>query len=568
MAFKQAAKLYRQVDDRNAAKCLPIAMVLLGHCKFCDAWDMHQIGENIQVSAAQAKTSFAEELIEPVTNVSDFIWVGTWNGVEVIPFPPMALMLLGAGLYFMIGLKLFPIRKLVSSFTGLFSKSKGGAGEISPFAALSTALSGQVGTGNLAGVATAIALGGPGAIFWMWITAFVGMALAFAEGALSIRFREKTAEGSYRGGPMSYITIGLGPKWTWLAVFFCLGTLFSALVTGNGIQANSVADSIKELTGLDEWIGGLIVAVAVFIVIIGGIKSIGSVAEKIIPSMAVMYIIMALTALLLNFDSIPEAFIRIIDGAFNPQAASGGFVGAAMIMAIRWGVARGLFSNEAGQGSTPIAHAVAQTNDPAMQGRFAMMGTFIDTIVICTMTALVILTVKGDFSYVDAAGATIAVEHAWQTDLEGFLMTSGAFAAAFPFAIGTIPVGTFIASLALILFVFTTLLTWSYYGERAITYIYDLIPGSSARGERILHMIWRVLWCVVIYVASYQDLDLVWRLGDISNAAMTFPNLVGLLALSGVVFALARGERTAGTDHGRETPPELSEEISGAPGGH
>lgn len=512
--------------------------------------------------------SFAEQLIEPITNVSDFIWVGTWNGAEVLPFPPMALMLLGAGLYFMIGLKLFPVRELVSSFAGLFRKSKGGAGEISPFAALSTALSGQVGTGNLAGVATAIALGGPGAIFWMWVTAFVGMALAFAEGSLSIRFRQKTEDGTYRGGPMSYITIGLGPKWTWLAVFFCLGTLFSALVTGNGIQANSVADSITELTGLEEWIGGLIVAIAVFIVIIGGIKSIGSVAEKIIPSMAVLYILMALTALILNFDSIPEAFGRIIDGAFNNQAATGGFTGAAMIMAIRWGVARGLFSNEAGQGSTPIAHAVAQTNDPAMQGRFAMMGTFIDTIIICTMTALVILTVKGDFSYIDASGATIAVDHAWQTDLEGFLMTSGAFAQAFPVTIGSIPIGTFVASLALILFVFTTLLTWSYYGERAITYIYDLIPGSSARGEKVLHMIWRVLWCVVIYVASYQDLDLVWRLGDISNAAMTFPNLVGLLALSGVVFALAKGNRTAGTDHGRETPPELSEEPTGAPGGH
>ena len=517
--------------------------------------------------AAVPKT-FMESLIDPVTNVSNLIWGGTWNGAEVIPIPPMVVILLGAGIYFMIGLRLYPVTKLFPAFIGLFRKGKGGAGEISPFAALSTALSGQVGTGNLAGVATAIALGGPGAIFWMWITAFFGMALAFAEGSLAVRFREKTSEGVYRGGPMSYIEIGLGPKWKWLAVFFCLGTLFSALVTGNGIQANSVADSITELTGLEEWIGGIIVSIAVFIVIIGGIKSIGSVAEKIVPTMAIAYIVMALIAIFINIADIPEAFNRIFYGAFNPQAASGGFVGALMIIAIRAGVARGLFSNEAGQGSTPIAHAVAQTNDPAMQGRFAMMGTFIDTIVICTMTALVILTVEGNFTHVDASGAAVAVKHAWQSDLSGFAVTSGAFAAAFPLTVGSIPIGTLVASLALILFVFTTLLTWSYYGERAITYLYDQLPGSTPAGEKVLHIIWRVLWCLVIYVGATLDLELVWRLGDISNAAMTLPNIIGLLALSGVVFALARGNRTAGTDHGRETPQELFDDVTGAPGGH
>ncbi|MEZ5708986.1 MAG: alanine/glycine:cation symporter family protein [Blastomonas sp.] len=509
-----------------------------------------------------------ESMIDPITNVSDFIWGGSWNGEEILSFPPMVIILLGAGLYFMIGLRLYPITKLVSAFSVLFRKNSGGAGEISPFAALSTALSGQVGTGNLAGVATAIALGGPGAIFWMWVTAIIGMALAFAEGALAIRFREITPEGHYRGGPMSYITYGLGPKWKWLAMIFCIGTLFSALVTGNGIQANSFADSVSELTGLDEWVGGLIAAGAVFIVIIGGIKSIGSVAEKIVPTMAIAYIIMALIALGLNIQDIPESFTRIFDGAFNPQAASGGFVGAAMIIAIRAGVARGLFSNEAGQGSTPIAHAVAQTNDPELQGRFAMMGTFIDTVVICTMTALVILTVEGNFTHVDASGAAVAVKHAWQSDLSGFAVTSAAFAAAFPLSVGSIPIGTLVAALALILFVFTTLLTWSYYGERAITYIYDQIPGATPAGEKLLHIIWRVLWCVVIFVASSVNLELIWRLGDIANAAMALPNIVALLALSGVVFALARGNRTAGKDHGRETPKELSEEVAGAPGGH
>lgn len=509
-----------------------------------------------------ANATGSTSLIDQVTNVSDFIWGGTWNGeplgwlsIAGQPIPPMTLILLGVGLWVMIGLRFYPIIKLGSAFAGLFKGRKSsGAGEISPFAALSTALSGQVGTGNLAGVATAIALGGPGAIFWMWITALVGMALAFAEGSLAIRYREKTSDGVYRGGPMSYIMIGLGKKWTWLAVLFCLGTLFSALVTGNSIQANAVADGLNELFGIEESIGGAIVALLVFVVIIGGIKSIGSVAEKIVPFMAAAYIVMAVIALIINFADLPETFGLIFYGAFNPQAATGGFIGAAIMLAIRAGVARGLFSNEAGQGSTPIAHAVAQTDDPEQQGRMAMLGTFIDTIVICTMTALVILTVQGNFT-----GGGLPVPHAWNSDLQGFAMTSGAFAAAFPFQIATIPIGTMIASVALILFVFTTLLTWSYYGERAITFLYDRVPGSTRGGEKVLHMIWRVLWCVVIYIGSSQDLTLVWRLGDIANAAMALPNLLALALLSGVVFQLAKGNRTAGEDHLADTPEEPEE---------
>ncbi|MBD2842827.1 alanine/glycine:cation symporter family protein [Erythrobacter rubeus] len=497
----------------------------------------------------------AEAWIAPITNVSDFIWGGTWNGVEVLPFPPMTIVLLGIGLWIMVGLKFYPLIKLGSAFKGLFSSRKGsGDGEISPFAALSTALSGQVGTGNLAGVATAIALGGPGAIFWMWVTALFGMALAFAEGSLAIRYRERTSDGVLRGGPMTYIMMGLGPKWTWLAIVFCIGTLFSALVTGNSIQANAVADGLNELFGIEEAIGGAIVAVLVFVVIIGGIKSIGSVAEKIIPFMAGAYVIMAAIALILNFADLPETFGLIFYGAFNPQAATGGFAGAAIIIAIRAGVARGLFSNEAGQGSTAIAHAVAQTNDPEQQGRMAMLGTFIDTIIICTMTALVILTVRGDFT----AGGE-AVLHAWQSDRVGFEMTSGAFAAAFPVELAGVPIGTLIASVALILFVFTTLLTWSYYGERAITFIYDRIPGSSRGGEKTLHIIWRVVWCVVIWLAAAQPSELVWRLGDISNAAMALPNLLALALLSGVVFAIAKGNKKAGKTFTADTPEEPEE---------
>jgi AGCS family alanine or glycine:cation symporter len=488
-----------------------------------------------------------ESFIDKVVNVSDFIWGGTWNGEQLLPFPPMVLALLGVGLYFMVGLRFYPLRQLFPALGGLFGRAgKGdGQGEISPFAALSTALSGQVGTGNLAGVATAIALGGPGAIFWMWVTALIGMGLAFAEGALAIRFRERAPDGAWRGGPMTYITQGLGPRWTWLAVLFCLGTLFSALVTGNGIQSNSVADSIHGLTGWSDWVAGLLVAILVFIVIIGGIRSIGAVAEKVVPIMAGAYILMAIIAIVLNFGSIPEAFGRIFHGAFNPQAASGGFVGAAVLLAIRAGVARGLFSNEAGQGSTPIAHAVAQTNDPRVQGRFAMLGTFIDTIIICTMTALVILTVEGNFTHTRPDGVVEPVLHAWQSDLKGFAVTSGAFAAAFPWQFGGIALGSAVASVALILFVFTTLLTWSYYGERALTFLYGRMGGRSAAGERRLLLSWRLLWCVAIFVGSYQDLTLVWRLGDIANAAMALPNLIALAALSGVVFAIARGNLRA-----------------------
>ena len=491
-------------------------------------------------------------LLDHVTNVSDFVWGGTWNGEQALPFPPMVIVLFGIGIWIMVGLRFYPLRQLGSAFAGLFRGRKGqGAGEISPFAALSTALSGQVGTGNLAGVATALSLGGPGAIFWMWITALIGMALAFAEGSLAIRYRERTSDGVYRGGPMSYIMLGLGPKWTWLAILFCLGTLVSALITGNSIQANAVADGLNELFGIEEWLGGLMIAVAVFVVIIGGIKSIGNVAEKVIPFMAGAYIVMAVIAILLDIQDIPETFALIFHGAFNPQAATGGFVGAALIIAIRAGVARGLFSNEAGQGSTPIAHAVAQTDDPEQQGRMAMLGTFIDTIVICTMTALVILTVEGEFT-----GGGERVLHAWQSDLTGFAMTSGAFAAAFPLDIASIPIGTLIASVALILFVFTTLLTWSYYGERAITFLYDRVPGSSRAGEKVLHIAWRVLWCVIIFIGASQPSELVWRMGDISNAMMALPNLVALALLSGVVFRLARGERTAGKEFRRDTPEE------------
>lgn len=513
-----------------------------------------------------ADAAAPKSFLDHVTNVSDFIWGGTWNGEQVLVLPPMVVTLLGVGFFFMIGLRFYPIVNLGKAFAGLFKKEEGdhrSDGEISPFAALSTALSGQVGTGNLAGVATAVTLGGPGALFWMWITAILGMALAFAEGSLAVRYREKLPDGEYRGGPMYYIRHGLGPKWGWLAIVFCGATLVGAISTGNMIQANSIADALSSLTGEffgagagvgsatgmttrqgADLIAGLIVAAFVFAVIIGGIQSIGAAAEKIVPTMALFYIAIALAAIFINIEYLPGAFGLIFTTAFTGQAAVGGFMGAGVMLAIRAGVARGLFSNEAGQGSTPMAHAVAKTQDPARQGRFAMMGTFIDTIIICTMTGLVLLTVQGSFP--SAAGEQ---QFVWMSDLKGFEMTLDAFAQALPLTIvGELSLGQLAVSLCLILFVFTTLVTWSYYGERAAVYLAQK-AGASLGVQHRVAIGWRLLWCLMIVVGSYQEIDLVWRLGDIGNALMAFPNLIALALLSGVVFAMAKGDRKAGKDY-------------------
>ncbi|MGF1463106.1 MAG: alanine/glycine:cation symporter family protein [Maricaulaceae bacterium] len=455
-----------------------------------------------------------------VDNISGFIWGGSWGEAQLLPVPPMVVVLLGTGLYFMVRLGGRPLRRLGPAFGQLW-RGRGaqeGQGEISPWNALSTALSGQVGTGNLAGVATAITLGGPGAIFWMWITALFGMAAAFAESSLAVKFREKHPAGHVHGGPMYYIKNALGPKWTWLAVFFCVGALFSALATGNTIQANSVANAmVQAVPGLPNWGAGLIVAGFVFLVIIGGIKSIGAIAGKVVPAMALFYMVCAITVLALHADQIPAAFGTIFTYAFGLEEAAGGIAGYGVLQAVRFGVARGLFSNEAGQGSTAIAHAAAQTDDPVRQGEIAMLGTFIDTIVICTMTALAILVVDGSFG---AEGAT----YAWQaSDLAGVQVTSAAFSEGLPF-------GSVIIASVLALFAFTTILGWAYYAETALTYLV---------GDRWA-VPFRYVWVVVVFFGALQPIDFVWRMGDIANAAMAFPNLIAILALSGVVIAMAK----------------------------
>ncbi len=459
-----------------------------------------------------------------IDNLSGFIWGGSWGSATILPIAPMVVVLLGAGLYFMIRLRALPLRRLGPAFGNLFrgrgeGVDQSAGGDISPWNALSTALSGQVGTGNLAGVATALTLGGPGAIFWMWVTAIFGMAAAFAESSLAVKYRETGEDGEVQGGPMYYIRNGLSPRWRWLAVFFAVGTMFSAVVTGNMTQANSIATGIASATPIPVWATGLAVAALAFIVIIGGIKSIGAVAGRVVPAMALGYILVALIMLIINAERVPAAFADIFAYAFGFKQAVGGVAGYTVLQAIRFGVARGLFSNEAGQGSTAIAHAAAKTDDPVQQGEIAMLGAFIDTIVICTMTALVILSVKGQFVSGDGF-----VDYAWQSStLAGAQVTTAVFNQGMPFG------GLFIA-VALALFAFTTILGWAYYMEQAVTYLF---------GEKAAKPM-RFIWVGMVFVGALQEIDFIWRLGDLANASMAFPNLIAILLLSPVVIAMAK----------------------------
>lgn len=475
---------------------------------------------------------FVESFNQILTKISDVLW-GSLNSLFGLNIPALgdlpilAILLLGTGFYLTVLLRFMPIYRIPAAFGMLWKGRKTGAGEegqITPFAALMTALSSTVGTGNLAGVATAITLGGPGAIFWMWMTALVGMATKYAESLLAVRYREVDEAGNFKGGPMYYIKNGLGPKWKWLAILFSLGALASAAFAGNMVQSNGIAEVVNENFGAPNVATGLIIAAMAFAVIIGGIKSIGAFASKLVPFMAFSYIAAAVVVLAMNASGIPAAFKLIFTDAFNGHAAVGGFSGAVIAQAIRFGIARGLFSNEAGQGSAPIAHAAAKTKDPVQQGTIAMLGTFIDTIVICTMTALVILTVSGNFTGVDANGVQTAVDYAWQSNLEGARITSAAFGAG-------IPGGEWIITFALVVFAFTTILGWSYYGERAISFLI---------GEKAVFP-FRVIWCIFTFGGAILSVKAVWTLGDIGNALMAAPNLVAVLMLSGIVASMTRG---------------------------
>lgn len=483
------------------------------------------------------------------TLADEYFW-GSLNSIFGLSIPVLgdmpilAVLLLGTGIYLTVLLRFIPIYRIPAAFALLWKgrkTKKGDEGQITPFAALMTALSSTVGTGNLAGVATAITLGGPGAVFWMWMTALVGMATKYAESLLAVRYREVDELGNFKGGPMYYIKNGLGPKWKWLAVLFSVGAMCSAVTAGNMVQSNGIAEVANQSLNAPPIATGLVLAALAFAVIIGGIRSIGKFASKLVPFMAFSYIAAAIVVLIMNASGIPHAFALIFESAFNGQAAVGGFSGAVIALAIRAGIARGLFSNEAGQGSAPIAHAAAKTKDPVQQGTIAMLGTFIDTIVICTMTALVILTVKGNFT-ADINGVQQAVDYAWQSDLEGARITSAAFDAG-------IPGGAWIITFALMVFAFTTILGWSYYGERAVSFLF---------GERAVFP-FRIVWCIFTFGGAMLTVQSVWKLGDIGNAVMAAPNLVALLLLSGVVASLTNG----GNKHRKIHPHDESAHAKG-----
>ena len=423
--------------------------------------------------------------------------------------PPMLVMILGVGLFLSIGLKLMPVLKLRAGFQ-LMLKGRTGAeseGEIPPFQALMTALSATVGTGNIAGVATAVFLGGPGALFWMWLTALVGMATKYSEAVLAVRFREVDERGAYTGGPMYYIRNGLGKKWAWLGVLFAIFAAVAAFGIGNTVQANSVADVLETNFNLPHWVTGLVLMALVGLVLIGGIKRIGQVASALVPFMAIAYVLVGLMVLAINANQIPNAIAMVFTHAFSPVAAEGGFAGAAVWAAVRFGVARGIFSNEAGLGSAPIAHAAAQTKSPINQGMVAMLGTFIDTIIVCSITGLVIIS-----------------SGAWTSGETGAALTSLAFETGLP------GFGNYVVAISLATFAFTTIIGWSFYGERCIEFLFGvkaIVP-------------YRVVWILAIPVGATINLGLIWLIADTLNAMMALPNLVALLLLSPVVFKLTR----------------------------
>jgi AGCS family alanine or glycine:cation symporter len=407
------------------------------------------------------------------------------------------------------------VTRIPYAFKQLLQGRKGsGEGEISPFNALMTALSSTVGTGNIAGVATAIGIGGPGALFWMWCTALVGMATKYAEAVLAVNYRETDAAGKKVGGPMYYIKNGLGKRWKPLAFLFALFGALAGFGLANTVQSNTVSQVLFNNFQIPTVASGLIMAFLVALVLLGGIQRIAQVAGKLVPLMTVIYLVSTLLILLMNLTEIPAALAFIVDSAFNGTAATGGFAGATVMLALRMGVSRGIFSNESGLGSAPIAHAAAATNSPVRQGTIAMLGTFIDTLIICTMTGLVLI-----------------VTDVWSSDLQGAAMTLQVFDSSLPY-------GGDILSLCIALFAFTTMLGWSYYGERCAQFLL---------GPKVV-LPFRVLWVVGIFLGTQMSLGLVWKMSDALNGMMAIPNLIALLLLSPVVFKLTRQYYQQSTD--------------------
>lgn len=418
--------------------------------------------------------------------------------------PPLLVLLVGTGIYLSTRLGLLQVFRLPKALKLIFSAEAKGQGDISSFAALATALAATIGTGNIVGVATAIKLGGPGALFWMWMAAFFGMATKYAEGVLAIKYRTRDANGDIAGGPMHYIVNGMGKHWKPLAIAFSIfGVMVALFGSGTFTQVNSITDSLNNTVGWSPKVISLVLAVLVSIIIFGGIQSISKVAEKIVPFMAIIYILATLTILAFHFDYIIPGLGLVLHSAFTGKAATGGFAGATVVTAIQAGIARGIFSNESGLGSAPIAAAAAKTEEPVEQGLVSMTGTFIDTIIICTLTGLSII-VTGD----------------WSSNLNGATLTQSAFSSVF----GNF--GVYTLTISLILFAFTTILGWCYYGERCFEFLFGVkaIP------------VYRIVFIAMVALGGYISLETIWVIADIVNGLMAIPNLIALLALSPIII--------------------------------
>ena len=418
--------------------------------------------------------------------------------------PPLLILLVGTGLYLTVRLGLVQIIRLPLALKLLFAKDEENSqGDVSSFAALCTALAATIGTGNIVGVATAIRAGGPGALFWMWMAAFFGMATKYAEALLAVKYREVDENGNMSGGPMYYLQNGLNSKF--LAMMFSIFGMIVALVgVGTFAQVNAIASSVNTTFKVPNIVTAIVLTLLVAMVTLGGIKKISKVAEAIVPFMSVFYFVGSMIILILNANVLPSAFMLIVQSAFTPTAAVGGFLGASVARAIQSGVARGVFSNEAGLGSAPIAAAAAKTNSCVKQGLISMTGTFFDTIVLCTMTGLVLI-----------------VSGQWSTGLEGTDLTTAAFVT------GLGQIGSYVVTIGLIFFAFTTIIGWNYYGERCTEYVF----GTKG----IKPFKW--LYILMIACGPFLKLDIIWTIADITNGLMAFPNLIGLIGLSNVVIS-------------------------------
>lgn len=437
------------------------------------------------------------------------------KGIQSVVWGPITLILLvGTGLYFTIRLGFLQITKLPRAIRYIFEKEKGvegDDGDVSAFASLCTTLAATIGTGSIVGVATALRTGGPGALFWMWVSAFVGMTTKYAEGVLAVKYRTVDENGEIAGGPMYYIQNGMGKKWIWLAKIFAIFGVMTALMgCGTFPQVNAITESAHSAFDLPIWLVGIIVTIAVAAVVLGGIKSISKAAELIVPVMAIFYVLGSIAIMIINADAIPGVFKSIFDAAFHPRAMIGGASGTIIISVmtvLQTGVARGVYTNEAGLGSSPIVVAAAKTNSCVRQGLLSMTSVFFTTLIICTMTGIVVIS----SGLLDT------------TALDGSLLSNAAYNQGLP---GNI--GMYIVSIGLVFFSFTTIIGWCYYGERCLSYLVKSVHCSK---------IFKIVYILCIAVAPYLTLETVWILADITNALMAFPNLIALLALSPVVIA-------------------------------